>query len=358
MHDNSEEMPKDQDKLPELPLKTMSWTALKRAAEDNGSEAEGTGGVQLKILTTELPDARFSSGEIAFAHQESETQFDKSRESVSSKFPVLHEVLALDDAPVKLLNWAALKFSPDSYATEESSAEESSAATETGVETGFHGLNVTGGVEHDSATVEGSIPPAKSVSFAEDFVEKPISDAAPESHVLRNNIQQISTEIRELRREIKDISHNQARVEAHGLAQGKVFDVLHSELQDYKNDFVNERFKPTIRALLYLCDALEQFDQEIQLKEEECQRLVPAQLVRENISFFRGQLVEALATCAVTPMETPKGTVDLHRHKVVKVVPVSVTDNNTVQKVLRGGWFLNENLLRPADVVMGKADRA
>lgn len=142
-------------------------------------------------------------------------------------------------------------------------------------------------------------------------------------------------------------------------AQEKVFNTLHAELREYKNDFIYEHLKPVVRPLLFLFDSLEQFDAEIALYErpsngERRQVGLSPQLVRENISFFRDQLIEALRICEVTPMETPRGAFNARLHKVIDVVPVEESKDGTIQRVVRGGWYLNNQLLRAAEVIVGK----
>jgi molecular chaperone GrpE (heat shock protein) len=142
-------------------------------------------------------------------------------------------------------------------------------------------------------------------------------------------------------------------------AQEKVFNTLHAELRDYKNDFIYEHLKPVIRPLLFLYDSLEQFDAEIALYErpsngERRQSGLSPHLVRENISFFRDQLTEALRICEVTPMEAPKGPFNARLHKVIDVVPVDAAQDGMIQRVVRSGWYLNGALLRSAEVIVGK----
>lgn len=142
-------------------------------------------------------------------------------------------------------------------------------------------------------------------------------------------------------------------------AHEKVFNTLHAELREYKTDFIYEHFKPVVRPLLFLYDSLEQFDAEIALYERPNQGerrsvgLSP-QLVRDNIAFFRDQLAESLRICEVTPMETPTGPFNAKLHKVIDVVPADAEQDGIIQRVVRSGWYLNGQLLRPAEVIVGK----
>ncbi len=144
----------------------------------------------------------------------------------------------------------------------------------------------------------------------------------------------------------------------HEKTHEKVFDTLHAELSSYKNDFIYEHLKPVVRPLLFLFDSLEQFEEEITrleppAQEERRQEFSP-RLVRENLHYFREQLVEALRICEVTQMDKPEGAFNPKLHKAVEVVPVAADQDNTVQRVVRSGWYLNGQLLRPAEVVVGR----
>ncbi|HEX8234747.1 MAG TPA: nucleotide exchange factor GrpE [Abditibacteriaceae bacterium] len=143
-----------------------------------------------------------------------------------------------------------------------------------------------------------------------------------------------------------------------GTAQEKVFDTLHSELQDYKNDFIYEHLKPVVRPLLFLYDSLEQFEDELAQQErpqvDERRRGLSPALVRQNMAFFREQLVEALHICEVTPMQTPEGVFDPKCHKAVDIALVEPEQENHIQRVVRSGWYLNGHVFRPAEVVVGK----
>jgi molecular chaperone GrpE (heat shock protein) len=141
----------------------------------------------------------------------------------------------------------------------------------------------------------------------------------------------------------------------------KVFNMLHAELGDYKKDFIYEHLKPVIRPLLFLYDSLEGFEGEIAHFEGtvETSRTSPGQMpttvVKQNVVYFREQLVEALRICEVTPMDTPEGAFNPRFHKAVAVEKVEPEANNTIVRPVRSGWFLNGQLLRPAEVVVGKA---
>ena len=143
--------------------------------------------------------------------------------------------------------------------------------------------------------------------------------------------------------------------------QEKVFDTLHAELGDYKKDFIYERLKPIVRPLLFLYDSLEQFDEEVAQHErpdDNERRGLSPRLVRENVVYFRDQLVEALHVCQVTQMDTPTGVFNAKLHKAMGVEDVPNEQHGQIMRVLRSGWYLNGQLLRPAEVIVGKSKDA
>lgn len=170
-----------------------------------------------------------------------------------------------------------------------------------------------------------------------------------------------SEELASLRDEIERLTEQITQVNERESALERVFDALHSELADYKNDFLYEHLKPVVRPLLFLFDSLEQFDSEVTMAaatlgaapSAAAGALAP-DVVSENVSYFRDQLIEALRVCEVTIMESPTGAFNAKFHKAVDVMPVPSDQDGTIVRVVRSGWFLNGQLLRPAEVVVGK----
>ncbi len=166
--------------------------------------------------------------------------------------------------------------------------------------------------------------------------------------------------LNELRDEIERLTEQITQVNERESSLERVFDTLHAELSDYKNDFLYEHLKPVVRPLLFLFDSIEQFDSEMAITESAAPNApvgagtLSASVVRENVHFFRDQLVEALRVCEVTEMEAPKGAFNPKFHKAVDVMSVPREQDGTIVRMVRTGWFLNGQLLRPAEVVVGK----
>ena len=168
----------------------------------------------------------------------------------------------------------------------------------------------------------------------------------------------MAQELLVLREKISGVADSIDEMSTRESTQEKVFDALHAELGDYKKDFIYEHLKPVVRPLLFLYDSLEQFDGEVAQYERpqpEEKRVLSPRLVRENVSFFRDQLVEALRVCEVTMMEAPSGAFNAKMQKAIGVESVPPERDGTVVRVVRSGWFLNGQMLRPAEVVVGKA---
>lgn len=170
---------------------------------------------------------------------------------------------------------------------------------------------------------------------------------------------EVGSEIAELRGEIERLVEQVTYVNERESSLERVFDALHSELADYKNDFLYEHLKPVVRPLLFLFDSLEQFESEVSMAEATMMAtaqggILSPHSVRENIHYFRDQLIEALRVCEVTIMDTPTGAFNPKFHKAIDVMPVPSEQDGTVVRAVRSGWFLNGQLLRPAEVVVGK----
>ena len=170
----------------------------------------------------------------------------------------------------------------------------------------------------------------------------------------------IAQEVAQLRLEIELMQQAFVEISEHESNQSKVFDVLHRELSEYKSDFIYEHLKPVIRHLLFLYDSLEQFEAEVEpfqrQEKDERRAVLSPSLVRQNIQHFRDQLIEALHICEVELMERPEGAFDPKLHKALEVVRVPSDQDNTVQRVVRSGWYFRGHVFKAAEVVVGRSN--
>lgn len=203
---------------------------------------------------------------------------------------------------------------------------------------------------------DGGTDPDQSLPAKEGSMETNSNENADD---LQNRLLGMQEEMLRMSQLVESINERES-------SQEKVFNTLHSELREYKNDFIYEHLKPIVRPLLFLYDSLEQFEAEVAECEKhdvnilkgkdagERRQALSPKLVRENTKYFKDQLVEALRICEVTPMETPRGQFNPKQHKVIDVVPVKGDQDGTIQRVIRSGWFINQQVLRSAEVIIGK----
>ena len=209
--------------------------------------------------------------------------------------------------------------------------------------------------QNDSAAANNDAPARKDSGTASKNRQATIDALA---HVKPDASEAILGELQGMQLHLEQVANMITAISERESSLEKVFDTLHTELTDYKNDFIYEHMKPVVRPLLFLYDSLEQFDKEVAIYEQPQERrqtgLAPS-VVRENLAYFREQMVEALRICEVTLMDPPQGAFNARLQKAVDVVPVEESQDNTILRVVRAGWFLNGQLLRPAEVIVGKA---
>ena len=198
--------------------------------------------------------------------------------------------------------------------------------------------------------------------IAQSAANSVLAAEAASTQALHEHIATILTGMNEMCGGLQEIYGTVAKIADRDSNSERVFNTLHAELSDYKKDFIYEHLKPVIRPLLFLYDSLEQFEGEVERFAGDAPATppvkgsgtIPTRLVSQNTVYFREQLVEALRICEVTPMDTPEGAFNARFQKAVKTVPVEAAQDGLIQHVVRSGWFLNGQLLRSAEVVVGK----
>jgi len=79
--------------------------------------------------------------------------------------------------------------------------------------------------------------------------------------------------------------------------------------------------------------------------------------IAEGVSMVLRQLKEALGKVGVREVQTQGLAFDPTRHEAVDIVSVPATDDGLIVEEVQHGYLLHERLLRPAKVVVGRADR-
>jgi molecular chaperone GrpE len=77
--------------------------------------------------------------------------------------------------------------------------------------------------------------------------------------------------------------------------------------------------------------------------------------IREGVDLVRQRFLAKLAAQDVTPMEADGARFDPNRHEAMSAVPVSdPAQDNRVLAVLRRGYVVGDEVLRPAGVAVGR----
>ena len=79
--------------------------------------------------------------------------------------------------------------------------------------------------------------------------------------------------------------------------------------------------------------------------------------IAEGVSMVLRQLKEALGKVGVREVQTQGLAFDPTRHEAVDIVSVPASDDGLIVEEVQHGYLLHERLLRPAKVVVGRAER-
>ena len=203
---------------------------------------------------------------------------------------------------------------------------------------------------------EGSPP-----LVSEQTVPPPDAPQQNKGTLMLSMMEELQRELQEARSEIGGLRNDfQAVVTEQGV-QHKIFDALHTELSDYKNDFVSARMKPMLSAMLFLGDALAGFYGELDAYVDPPDwlgdKVLKKALIESNLTYFQEQLDEILRMCELQPVTPEVGAlVDMKANNVTAAASTDdVTMHNRIQKVIRLGWMQGDKMFRPAEVVVWKA---
>jgi len=88
------------------------------------------------------------------------------------------------------------------------------------------------------------------------------------------------------------------------------------------------------------------------------QDLTPSSaMIAEGVSMVLRQLKEALSKVGVREVQTQGLAFDPTHHEAVDIVSVPASDDGLIVEEVQRGYLLHERLLRPAKVVVGRAER-
>jgi molecular chaperone GrpE len=132
----------------------------------------------------------------------------------------------------------------------------------------------------------------------------------------------------------------------------KLFDSLHEELINYRDNFVRDSLqKPVIRDLLVLFDDLNKIVEQVEASPNSGEGTTSAQL-RNNLDNTLHFLVEIFHRLEVVEIESNE-TVDRTLHRIISIEKAeSAEEDGQIAKRLKRGFMWRDKVLRPEEVVV------
>jgi molecular chaperone GrpE len=162
-------------------------------------------------------------------------------------------------------------------------------------------------------------------------------------------------------------AHKQAQEMEAALAQKtQEYDVLRGQLLRLMADFDNYRKRTTRQhdearqfatadLVLTLLPGLDNLERALNAAEQDPTANSP--VIVEGVGMVLRQLKDALSKAGVREVQTQGLAFDPTRHEAVDTVSVPPSDDGLIVEEVQRGYLLHERLLRPAKVVVGRAER-
>lgn len=191
-----------------------------------------------------------------------------------------------------------------------------------------------------------------------------ISRATGENSQILQRIDKAHLEANEAHQSLpRLISGLEALLDQKNTITQRMFDMLHEQLKDYKDDFLLESIlKPILRDLISLYDdlatihrQLQDFVEEAAANGGEAAFILQLRRMEMNLAHHCEFVLEILARLDVTMMPVGVGHLDKQTQRVVAIE--AVTDpclDRLVIKTLKRGFLWKERVLRPEEVIMNK----
>lgn len=187
--------------------------------------------------------------------------------------------------------------------------------------------------EQAAAVAEVEVPdhPTPQTGNADSLGEGPLeADEAPLEELMEA-FDRMSKEFSDLGALVRERSKSEE-------VQREAFERLHSELRDYKENFLQKALEPMYRSLVSLADSM---DEIIAEGSEEA----------EDVDFLRAELLEALNRYAVEPFSPDTETFDPKTQKVIKTVPTDEEARHRgIATRLHPGYRSQDRIIRPEQV--------
>ena len=135
----------------------------------------------------------------------------------------------------------------------------------------------------------------------------------------------------------------------------KLFDSLHAELLNYRDNFIRDTLqRPFIHDLVLLFDDLTELAKQLETTAEEQKARGPVGRWRDNLQNAIHSLLEILHRFEVKEVET-KETFDRTVHRAVCFEPTDCEqEDGQVMARVRRGFIWRDKLIRPEEVIVKK----
>ncbi|SDW07774.1 nucleotide exchange factor GrpE [Marinobacter mobilis] len=185
-----------------------------------------------------------------------------------------------------------------------------------------------------------------------DQVEEELNEAAkaeaPDAAETEQSGDAAESELDALRTELQESKDQMLRLQA------EMQNVRRRAEQDVEkaHKFALEKF---VKELLPVADSLEKAVESTQAQEAGDQVVAS---IREGVEMTLGLLLGGLGKFKVEQVNPVGEPFDPQLHEAMSMVPAPDAEPNSVVAVIQKGYTLNERLVRPAMVVVAKADEA
>jgi molecular chaperone GrpE len=148
--------------------------------------------------------------------------------------------------------------------------------------------------------------------------------------------------------------------------KAKEYDAVHDQLLHLRADFDNYRKRmmrqseevkqfATADLVIELLPGLDNLERALAAARQDA--TPSSALIAEGVGMVLKQLKEALARVGVRDIAVQGQPFDPARHEAVEVVAVPPHQDGMIVEEVQRGYMVYDRLLRPAKVVVGKADR-
>jgi molecular chaperone GrpE (heat shock protein) len=133
----------------------------------------------------------------------------------------------------------------------------------------------------------------------------------------------------------------------------KAIDKINDELKFYKDGFIFQSQKSIYIDLMLFYDSIERIIDSI---------INGNTFTKENIigqiELLKEELLEIFYRRDITPYDEHPEVLNYKLHKTVKTVPTDLeTENNKIYKIIKIGFRLKDNIIRPEEVIIKKYDK-